>query len=258
MPHLSAPPTLDSAPADISCQLGEHQAHLSLNGPLTVVAIQRLVQQVKLAFSYYQYERVELEIDSIGGDLRALNYFLEHRQAWREQGYAVHTCGAVTCASAAALLVAFGDLGKRHIYRSTQLLFHFSRVLIENRYLTARDTRELTRTLQQTDEAMLGSLIEYISYDSHAVMAERLTWVKENMALTDVNLSLNEIQYAEWINQLDEVVGSPNQSEYLKLRLGAHLRYRFEQDRPMLNAEAYVLNLVDRIVGLTPSNASVW
>jgi ATP-dependent protease ClpP protease subunit len=261
MPQPTGVPATDASSASVACEWRVHKASLTFNGAVTVPAIQQLVRYIERAFDYYKYDTVEVEIDSPGGELRALNYFLEYRRAWQEQGYAIHTRGVVTCASAAALLLAFGDHGGRYIHSSTELLFHFSRVSLGQQVLTAARASQVTLALQRTDDSMLDALVEHIIgrdkvtraltlAQYHATTRQRLARMLELnvFAPDEVEASLRCQQFDE----LARVIGQADEVGGLLQRLRAHLRSRFESEQLMGHVEAYVLNLVDHVGGFAP------
>jgi hypothetical protein len=184
---------------------------------------------------------------------------LEYLGAWRQRGYAIHTRGVVTCASAAALLLAFGDHGGRHIHRSTELLFHFSRVNLGSQFLTAARAAQLTMVLQRTDEDMLDALVDHvIGQDAHggslAVAEYRVKAYARRAKLATLRPGADNVagsSYRKRLEQLGQLIGEPDAIEGLRHRLHTYLRSRFEDEQLMDHTEAYVLNLVDHVEGLT-------
>jgi hypothetical protein len=57
---------------------------------------------------------------------------------------------------------------------------------------------------------------------------------------------------------LREVIGEADGLDGLSLRLRTHLQRRFGEEELMDHAEAYVLNLVDHISGITPEENVEW
>jgi hypothetical protein len=226
MPQPTGAPAADAPAAAVGCEWRVHRASLTFNGPVTVPAIQQLVRYIERAFDYYKYDTVEVEIDSPGGELRALN-----------------------------------DHGGRYIHRSTELLFHFSRVSPGQQFLTAARAGQLTLALQRTDDSMLDALVAHITGRNgadcapavaryHATARQRLARMLEPGVLPpdEAEAAL----YCQQLEELAQMIGPADDPDGLLRRLRAHLHARFESEQLMGHAEAYVLNLVDHVGGLVP------
>lgn len=122
----------------------EHkQTHVivTFTGNVTESSIIDLVSTVDLLRSDYFYRRIELRIASPGGDVVALDYFIDALSNWKRQALTVITRALTTCSSAAAIMLSLGD--RREASPSSILLYHYSRMSLEHRGPMTSDSAAL-------------------------------------------------------------------------------------------------------------------
>lgn len=100
-----------------------HRAVVRLAGEVNNDSIFALCDEIDLALDYYKYPLVEIQIDSPGGPVDSLDYYLTRLKSWRADGLRVSTLAMTRAASAAAVILALGDGGLRRAYPSARLQF---------------------------------------------------------------------------------------------------------------------------------------
>ena len=137
---------------------GVDRANVTILTEITEESMIHLVSEIeRLIFGYF-YPRVELHISSPGGQLVALDYFLDAITRFRQQGVRIETRALTHAYSAAAAILSLGD-EPRTAAGSTLLRYHFHRVT-ESQNLTARKARELQRVLTYMDRKLTLRLAE--------------------------------------------------------------------------------------------------
>ena len=87
---------------------------LRFKGTVDMDSVLALCDEIDLAISYYQYPQVVVELESPGGDLRALDHYTSRLTGWRQKyDLRVATLGLGNVASAAAVMLSLGDVGSR-------------------------------------------------------------------------------------------------------------------------------------------------
>ena len=143
----------------------EHdRAVVRLVGPVTVETILALCDEVDLATEYYQYPVVELQLASPGGDVAALDHFLSRLAQWRTTpAVIVETLALTQAASAAAIMLSLGDIGRRGAYASAQLVYHDSRTMLPDKTVATRAVLDqCSKSLADTDSRMLDILVSHV------------------------------------------------------------------------------------------------
>ena len=137
---------------------GLDRATVTIMTEITEESMINLVSEIeRLIFGYF-YPRIELHISSPGGQLVALDYFLDAITRFRQQGVRIETRALTHAYSAAAAILSLGD-EPRTAAGSTLLRYHFHRVT-ESQNLTARKARELQRVLSYMDRKLTLRLAE--------------------------------------------------------------------------------------------------
>lgn len=97
-------------------------------GVISDSGIKTLCEYIDLARDLYQPTHLAVQLDSPGGSARALDYWLYRIKKWGEVGVEIETRAGTECASAAALALAFGAVGRRFAHPLTRLHFHNPRL----------------------------------------------------------------------------------------------------------------------------------
>lgn len=134
----------------------EHHAVVSLVAPIEEATMIDLVAHIRELREDYFYNDVELEIASPGGEVLALEYYLEAMGGFRASGLTLTTRALTAASSAAAVLLALGD--RREAARSSSLLFHSTRYP-SLRDVTTQEAERTIRTLSSADDRITAQLV---------------------------------------------------------------------------------------------------
>lgn len=139
-------------------------AIVRLFGEVNNQTIFELCDEIDLAIDYYNYRKIEIQIDSPGGSIQSLDYFITKLEKWRQkEGVIIATLGLTNVASAAAMILALGTVGYRRAYRSSSLLFHNSRVITNGSSVFTKETlNKANKDLAEIDERLLDRLSNHI------------------------------------------------------------------------------------------------
>jgi ATP-dependent protease ClpP protease subunit len=142
-------------------------AVLSFHGEVNVESILRLTDLGRMAVSYYQAKTLELEIDSLGGDCRALDHFLDFREELSESGVRLITTGLTQACSAAAMMLTIGDVGFRRARKSCRLLFHCSRMSVPQQAVyTAEVLVQYVEMMKSIDTQYIDRVVAQVAKSS--------------------------------------------------------------------------------------------
>jgi hypothetical protein len=251
----------------VCSEMGTHQASLVYTGEMCREGALALEHQFDRLFGYFKYGRINLCIESPGGEITGLEYVLRAMDRWAEEGRYVAVRSTFQCASAAACLLSMGEWGRRSVDRSTFLLFHCSRVQSEGQsQMTARISKQLSTTLDDLDRRLLDVIVGHM-----------LTKAGGTNGLMDLVLQRAHFLDADWANvatnlsTLTSVVKGERKPDWLKTvlkwdryaddpskfvqEMKKHLVMRFQSEARMDLCEAFVLLLIDEIFGVLNSDS---
>ena len=240
----------------VSIHPSTHAGTLVLDGDITEDVALQLDAGLELLYGYYQYEQITLEINSAGGQVVALEHMLASLDWWRGAGRQVSTKASFRAGSAAAMLLAMGDIGSRSALGSTTLLFHSARIGGANAMITADAAASLGAVLQGTDLLHLERLLEHQGRGFGGWRALAAEGGARCRHLAQFGGRTSPSTYRQPIDpfspkQLNAVAKSfaqclVRQSSDPYRRM---LARRFGEDRPMRPAEAWALCLIDDVTG---------
>ena len=140
------------------------EAVIRLKGPVESESIIWLCDEIDLAVDYYNYRRVDIQIDSPGGEIAALDYFMTRLSDWRQvEGLVLGTLALTRAASAAAMILSLGSIGHRRAYPSAQLLYHDSRIMSGEGTVWTRQSLDRHRhALAETDARLTRALAAHV------------------------------------------------------------------------------------------------
>ena len=238
----------------------EHkQTHVivTFTGNVTESSIIDLVGAIDRLRSDYFYRRIELRIASPGGDVVALDYFIDALSNWKRQALTVITRALTTCSSAAAIMLSLGD--RREASPSSILLYHYSRISVEHRGpMTSDSAEEVSRRLKNVDDRMRTRLVDRVvargapgdpggadelkDIDKAALREIRIAWsARPGERMSDED---DEAWLETWLEKtrwaLDE--------KELRGRWSWLYDVLLDEDKPVSAALAVRLGLVDRLV----------
>lgn len=132
------------------------QAVIQVSEEFTDSYIIELVDSIKHAHEEYHLNTIKLEIASPGGEVLALNYFLEALEDFHNVGMTINTRAMTRVGSAAAIMLSMGD--HRVAARCSRLLYHTARVINET-MVTASMAETICQQINTVDESMIAHLV---------------------------------------------------------------------------------------------------
>jgi ATP-dependent protease ClpP protease subunit len=239
-----------------------HDCRIIFNGPVHAESVKALIETSNLAFEYYQYPLVTIDIESPGGEIRALHYLMGQFDFWRSQGRRIATRASISASSAAAAILALGDQGERSVERSTTVLYHFARIFQTNSVLTAEKATDMAQKMNREDERMIDQLLTHIvdplddpdATDWRGLAAARLDWAKSFLARKNDGSHFYFPEAPARLKSLGKLLTLKGKKP-LRERVQGYLKRIFLKDEPIDLLEAWCLNLIDEIREVTPSPA---
>lgn len=172
---------------------------------ITAQSIFNLCEEIDFAIEYYQYSKIAIEIDSIGGDVSYLEYYFGKLDEWLASGVIIRTVGLTVAASASAYILSSGSLGFRTSFPATRIVFHYgSAGLGEGVSLTKleldRRSKRLFEIDQQFEARVVNQVLSQIQaleikkyptdeYPSEVSESVRETWKQIGIKQKDVGRS---------------------------------------------------------------------
>lgn len=138
----------------------KNKAVITLTEEINFKSIHQLVRDIELIVNYYSFNRVKIEINSPGGELKALQLFIAKLVGWRKNGVVIETHAMSNVASAAAVMLSLGDLGYRTAMTDAEVLYHNVRV-IGQMVITSDKARQLNEDLTRIDQKILNALMQH-------------------------------------------------------------------------------------------------
>jgi ATP-dependent protease ClpP protease subunit len=185
-------------------------------------------------------KNIQLIINSPGGTLSTLRFLIGqingHR---RESNASFSTVGCGTVASAAAIALSFGDLGKRWLLDGSSLLFHDVRIMLSsNTSITASSAQHLLKSFTETNVKIIAALIDHIA------PLFKLPDSTYRFPIRNVTESIFE-EKVELVKAAD--------LEGFKATLLPIFQAVFEVDKPMTSNTAIALGLIDKRSTILPN-----
>ena len=246
----------------VSNEMGRHQATLTYTGEMCRDGALALEHQFDRLFGYFKYGRINLCIESPGGEITGLEYVLRAMDRWAEEGRYVAVRSTFQCASAAACLLSMGEWGKRSVDRTTFLLFHCSRVQGEgNSQITARASKQLSTTLDDLDRRLLDVIVGNMltkTGGTNGLMDLVLRrarfldtdWVNVATNISTLTNAVRGDRKPDWLKTVLKWERYANDSQKFVQEMKKHLVMRFQSEQRMDLCEAFVLLLIDEISGV--------
>ena len=208
-----------------------NEAIISMVDDIDFKSIKLLTSLIDQAVDYYFVDQVLIEINSHGGELSALEFYLSRLKKWRDKGVVIKTHALATVASAAAVLLSMGDIGYRTSEANARILYHNSRVN-GDLTLTAIKAKQLNEHLANTDEMIVDRLFEH------------------NKPVIEELLSKHGVFPLESISSIN---GQWKKTRYKSVNNGVRLvgqKYRnlFEWDEFLKPEQVVNLGLIDQVI----------
>ncbi|WP_158269851.1 ATP-dependent Clp protease proteolytic subunit [Desulfonatronum sp. SC1] len=236
-----------------------HDCRIIYSGQVDAYSMKSLIETINLAFGYYQYNQITIDIESPGGEIRALHYLMGQFDFWRAQGRRIATRASISASSAAAAILALGDQGERSVERSTTVLYHFARIFQTNSVLTAEKATDMAQKMNREDERMIDQLLTHIvgplddleAADWHGLAMVRLDWAKSFLARKNDRTHFYFPEAQVRLKSLGKLLTAKGKIT-LRERVQGYLKNIFLKDEPIDLLEAWCLNLIDEIRDVTP------
>lgn len=255
----------------IDVAMNERELSISFAGPLSAESVKGLIQELDCGFDYYQYPSIRVQLDSPGGEFRAMHMLLERFSLRKDAGQMVEVHASHLCASAAALVLANGCWGTRQVEPTTHLQFHWSRAALDGgQVLTSDMAASLARGLSSVDQKTLEQLVTSMvqgAGDTKALvdtMAMRLDQVLQNWQVVAAVLELGinrptPVKLTPWVKELQKHLKNWSaQRDLVKLKAGivGFLKELFQKDERMDLRQGYALCLIDSVRGVLNPHSS--
>ena len=232
----------------------EHErakAVVSFVAEVTQSSIIELVRTVNELRNQRFYDHVELQIASPGGEVLALEYFIDALSHWRDAGLDLTTRALTSCASAAAVMLSLGNV--RKATPASSLVYHFARVHVSGQQaITRARARSYADSLKSIDERILGVLANRAACNDFEVRH----FTREDLTnLTEIRESLqrdrDETDPGSWLRGWVEATRAASPSERVQRWHGLY-RVLCDSDRDISGRLAHAFGLVDELVGPMP------
>jgi ATP-dependent protease ClpP protease subunit len=244
----------------VAClEMGTHEASIAYTGTVTKAGAMALEQQLEQLFGYYRYSRIHLTLESPGGSIDALEYIVRQMHCWEQQGRVVAVQSTFECASAAAVLLAFGLWGERSVDRHTYLLWHSARIdSAPLGRVTAASSGNLHQGLSRVDSKMLDLLLNRMQTQAGGAQALadligcRVAYVQSHWkelatATSSLTMEHDGNRNPDWLKTLQKLVLRDSDPQKLLASIKKHLSTRLQSEVRMHLCEAYCLCLIDEI-----------
>jgi hypothetical protein len=211
------------------------------------------------AFEYYQYDRVNIQLESPGGKASSLESLMRVISKWERAKKEVTIRSEFQCASAAALLLSLSHWGQRRVDRGTTLIYHFVRIDSSIKNLTATQAEGVAHALENMDQQMLSRLLIRLQTNADgpqgllstirqrlAFLDQHWSWIDEQMP-TSMFSKKAGVNRPPWHKALGVFCKEGLKTDRAMSLYEKHLFQRFRLDTPMDLREAYVLCLIDQI-----------
>jgi ATP-dependent protease ClpP protease subunit len=134
-----------------------------MNSEFDTHSSRRLLTTLHLVAESFDYRTVEIQITSPGGDGIAMHICLHTLDGMRKDlNIQFHTIGVSMICSAAANLLAYGDLGQRSAILGSRLVFHTCRLGFQGP-ITSTVAQGMWKYLDEADQEVLRKLAVHIA-----------------------------------------------------------------------------------------------
>jgi ATP-dependent protease ClpP protease subunit len=249
---------------NLDVMLTEKEASILITAEISQDLAHDIEAALRQIFGYYQYDAVTFRLSTPGGSLTALTAILQTMERWRSIGRKVNTEASFQAASAGALLLAMGEVGKRTVHPYSSLLFHHTRIGGTTSAITAGAAVRLATSLKQHDQSLLKRMVDHISEGMGGTIsfaeegAARCEHIRQNSAQIAKTLDRHALGKTDkWLSALMKMYGICQAKASLD-HYQRYLELRLNQDSEMDLREAYALCVIDgsHRVPLLVANAS--
>lgn len=215
----------------MSIRFEKNKCIVKFMADVSMESINRLVEDIEDAISYYQYDQIELQIESMGGRIDAFKYFLSCLKKWRqEKNIQFSTTVLSSAASAGALMFSMGDKGCRKLMPDSKVLFHNSRTKVES-VVTANNADNLNQSLRLADKEMFNNFFTYNQPKLEQIYAE-------NGGIVSLSKKTEKL--------IGKIKESDTEKEFIK-KMRKKYKKLFSHEHFLPASDAIALGLADKI-----------
>ena len=166
MPPVCSELKLEKTEHTITPQFAPRKIDFLYAGAITDAGIKELTECVELGFYQYQPILTTVHMRSPGGLARALDYWAYKVRQWQSHGWQIATRADTECASAAAMVVTIGTVGKRFAHPLSQLRFHNPRLITPTGTAILEHDAEVAARMLKESRCHMHGLLKHHLIDS--------------------------------------------------------------------------------------------
>lgn len=118
-----------------------------------------LIDLMESAFFYYQYNELQIYIESPGGMVVAADLIIDKFKEFQDKNKIISTSAFIQTSSAAAIMLTAGNIGKRGVKKNSLVLYHKTR-FTEAKDITVSKLDEIKKNLTKTNKKMIDFMAE--------------------------------------------------------------------------------------------------
>ena len=143
---------------------GNSRPVINFSEPVSGAACIDLIDRIRALRDDLFFAEVQLRLSSPGGEVSALEYFVEAARDIRSGGFRIDTHAVTRVSSAAAVMLSLGDIRTAH--PKAALLYHTGRVAGVRGAVTATQAASIADALNNVDDEIIGLLAERVADSS--------------------------------------------------------------------------------------------
>lgn len=220
---------------------------LILTGEFTNDAMQQGLLALAHAVQYYRYETIQFLINSVGGEVEALQTLEAAMEWYRAQGKRIVTSAWGRAHSAAAIALTLGDPGWRIVRSDTTILLHASRFQVKQQ--TTIEPRAL-ESMIRIQEAFLSQYVRKLVCRANGQIEDlrERNWATVQHQAASAGFSRVNMAVTASASVL-EPPGEPDAEAFLNL---------FREESILSAAQASRWSLVDHVVVSPDDEMATW
>jgi ATP-dependent protease ClpP protease subunit len=140
----------------------EKNGRILFNSEVNSKSVQKLLLYLEEGFNYYQYNIIEIQLTSPGGEIRPMYHLIDNIHRYKNLGKIVATTALYNVASAAALILSSGSVHYRSAAFNSSILYHYSRAYThEGKVITYEKAKNYTNILSKENEFIIKQLSNF-------------------------------------------------------------------------------------------------
>lgn len=210
-------------------------------------SITHLIDAIDNAFNYFNYDGIELVLQSPGGSIVSMQILLDKFKKYQNEGKVLATKGYIDVASAAAIILSAGTIGERSADKYCRILHHNSRVCGKNMTITSEDAKKYSEELDLYDKEFIkllagnGRSAWYYRIKQGENKEENTKYYFEKLSETIRDIGIE-------VNELDRVKSTEEAKDDTACEILRYIYKKITEKGCYLTSEqAYYLLLVDKV-----------